>query len=97
MSWRILLDRRAHQFIEDLPPKSQRIVKEKIAILAGDPFPGTGGDREKLPVHGREGIHRLQISHSYTAFYRIQEREKEVHVLMVMTTEQAHKRYGRLE
>ena len=97
MTWRILLDRRAHQFIEGLPPKSQRIVKEKIAILAGDPFPGTGGDREKLPVHGREDIHRLQISHSYTAFYRIHEREKEVHVLMVMTTDQAHKRYGRLE
>jgi mRNA-degrading endonuclease RelE of RelBE toxin-antitoxin system len=96
VTWRILLDRRALQFIEDLPPKSQRIVKEKIAVLAGDPYPGAGVDRERLRVRGRDDIYRLHISHSYTDFYRIHEERKEIHVLMVMTNEQAHKRYGRL-
>jgi mRNA-degrading endonuclease RelE of RelBE toxin-antitoxin system len=46
-------------------------------------------------VHGREDTYRLHISRTFTAFYRIHEPEKEVHVLAVMSIEQAHKRYGR--
>ncbi len=68
---------------------------EKLKTLYEDLYPGSGGDKECLHVHGREDTYRLHISRTFTAFYRIHEPEKEVHVLAVMSIEQAHKRYGR--
>ncbi|MBA7473157.1 hypothetical protein ES707_08491 [subsurface metagenome] len=65
---------------------------EKLKTLQEDPFPGSGSDKERLQVHGREDTPRLHIGRTFTAFYRIHEQEKEVHVLAVMSTEQAHKR-----
>ena len=67
---------------------------EKLKTLQEDPFPGGGSDKERLYVQGREDTYRLHISHTFTAFYRIHEQELEVHVLAVMSIEQAHKRYG---
>jgi len=67
---------------------------EKLKPLQGDPYPGSGSDKERLYVHGREDTYRLHISRSLTAFYQIHEPEKEVHMLAVMSIEQAHKRYG---
>lgn len=68
---------------------------EKLRSLREDPFPGSGGDKERLCVQGRDDTYRLHISHTFTAFYRIYDSRKEVHVLAVMPIEQAHKRYGR--
>lgn len=68
---------------------------EKLKTLQEDPFPGSGSDKERLYVQGREDTYRLHISHTFTAFYRIYEAEKEVHVLAVMPIEQAHRWYGR--
>jgi len=65
---------------------------ENLKTLQEDPYPGSG--KERLHVHGREETYRLHISRTFTAFYRIYEPEKEVHVLAVMSIEQAHKRYG---
>jgi len=66
---------------------------EKLKTLQEDPFPGSGSDKERLYVQG--DTYRLHISHTFTAFYRIYEAEKEVHVLAVMPIEQAHRWYGR--
>jgi len=68
---------------------------EKLKTLQEDPFPGSGSDKERLHVQGRRDTYRLHISHTFTAFYRIYEMEKKVHILAVMPTEQAHKWYGR--
>ncbi len=68
---------------------------EKLKSLQEGPYPGSGSDKECLHVHGREDTDRVHISRTFTAFYRIHESEKEVHVLAVMSIEQAHKRYGR--
>ncbi len=38
----------------------------------------------------------MHVSRSYTIFYRIEEREKTVKILDIMTIEEAHKKYGRL-
>ncbi|WP_406600557.1 hypothetical protein [Methanoculleus submarinus] len=65
---------------------------DKLKTLQDDPYPGSG--KERLHVHGREDTYRLHISRTFTAFYRIHEQELEVHVLAVMSIEQAHKRYG---
>jgi len=65
---------------------------EQLKILQEDPYPDNGSDKERL--HGREDTYRLHTSRTFTAFYRIHEPEKEVHVLAVMTIGQARKRYG---
>jgi len=94
LTFRIRIDRKALESIRRLRPKSQRIVMEKLKTLQDDPYPGSGSDKERLHVHEREDTYRLHISHTFTAFYRVHEPEKEVHVLAVMSIEQAHKRYG---
>jgi len=82
------------EFIKSLPPKSQRIVIEKCETLLEDPFPGQG-DKEILYRMGHEALCRLHIPRSYTTFYRIDQDEKVVKILDIMTIEQAHKIYGR--
>ena len=92
--FQILINRKALESIRSLSEKNRRIVIEKLKTLQEDPYPGSGGDKECLHVHGREDTHRHCISRTFTAFYRTHEPEKEVHVLAVMSTEQAHKWYG---
>jgi len=71
LTYSILINKRAQAFIDSLTSKSQAIVKNKIRGLSHDPYPGKGSDKERLHVHGREDTYRLNISHSFTAFYRI--------------------------
>lgn len=68
---------------------------EKLKTLQEDPFPGSGSDKERLYVQGREDTYRLHTRQTLTAFYRIHAAENEVHVLAVMPIEQAHRWYGR--
>ncbi len=93
--FRILINRKVRESIQNFRPKSRRIVMEKLKTLQEDPFLGGGSDKERLYVQGQEDTYRLHISHTFMAFYRIHEAEQEVHVLAVMPIEQAHKRYGR--
>ena len=94
VAFQIINSKRALEYIEALPPKSQRIVIERCKTLAEDPFPGQG-DREQIKRKGRKDIYRLRISRSYTAFYKIHIEERVVKILEIMTIEQAHKIYGR--
>jgi len=100
LTYSVLINKRAQAFIDSLSSKIQAIVKNKIRGLSHDPCPGKGSDKERLHVHGREDTYRLNISRSFTAFYRIHDTpdgaDQEIHVLAVMTSEKAHKRYGRL-
>jgi mRNA interferase RelE/StbE len=49
-----------------LPEKSRRIITEKLAVLKTDPYPGSGGDKERLNTDGME-VFRLHIGRSFTA------------------------------
>jgi mRNA interferase RelE/StbE len=91
---RLVIKKKALEFINTLPPKSQRIVIEKCKTLADDPLPYQG-DKEIIQLKGHKDIYRLHISRSYTAFYRIYKDEMMVKILDIITIEQAHKRYGR--
>ena len=93
MTYLVLINKKALKFINDLSEKSQRIVKDKIKILYENPYPGQGGDKEKLNLSKYE-LYRMHIARTFTVFYRIQ--GNEVKILDIMTIEQAHKRYGRL-
>ncbi|WP_342678806.1 MULTISPECIES: type II toxin-antitoxin system RelE family toxin [unclassified Methanofollis] len=94
LAYKILIDRKVGESLRRLSPKSQRIIMDKLSTLVEDPYPGNGSDKERLCVQGRDDTYRLHISHTYTAFYRIHEPEKEVRILAVMSIEQAHKKYG---
>jgi len=97
MAYRVLIEREALEYVNGLPEKGKRIVKDNLKKLGENPYPGAGkGDKEKLTYRG-ESLYRMHIGRTFTAFYRIYDREREVRILGVMTIESAHKKYGRLE
>ena len=89
----ILIERRAREFLKGLPPKTRRIVVEKIQDLARDPFPG--GNKEKLEYPHPPAVYRLHISRSFTVFYIIEHEENTVKIEKIMTIERGHKEYSR--
>ena len=93
MTYKVLISKKALRFLDSLPEKSQRIVRNKLRILQEDPYPGKGGDKEKLNLPDYE-LYRMHIARTFTVFYRI--RGNEVKILDIMTIEMAHKKYGRL-
>ncbi len=95
MVYKVLIDREALKYVNSLPDKSQRIVKENLRKLGENPYPGGTGDKEKLTHRGKT-LYRMHIGRTFTAFYRVYDKEKEVKILKVMTIEKAHKEYGRL-
>ncbi len=95
MAFLVSIGRRAMAFIDSLPDKDQRIVTDTLDRLAGNPYPGTGGDKEKLSLPGGVTAYRMHIGRRYTVFYTIDKEEKKILVPFVMTIEQAHKKYGR--
>lgn len=90
----MVIDRRALKYLQGLPEKSQRLIKEKCHALAEDPFPGQGGDKELL--HLDYSLYRLHIGRSFTVFYLICEEDKLIKILEIKTIEKAHKLYRRL-
>ncbi len=94
VAYQLIIKKKALEFVNSLPSKSQRVVIEKCKTLADDPFPGQG-DKEIILRKGHEDIYRLHISRSYTAFYKVHKDEKMVLILDITTIEQAHKQYGR--
>jgi mRNA interferase RelE/StbE len=94
IAYHLVIRKKALEFVNLLPSKSQRVVIEKCKTLACDPFPGQA-DKEVIHQKGHDDIYRLHISRSYTAFYRIYKNEKLVKILDITTIEQAHKIYGR--
>jgi len=93
----VLFRRSAADFLNTLPDKSKHIIKDKLAILKTDPYPGNGGDKERLNTSDIE-VFRLHIGRSFTALYIIHSNPEKnwVEITHLMTSEQAHKRYGRL-
>ncbi|MFQ5975986.1 MAG: type II toxin-antitoxin system RelE/ParE family toxin [Candidatus Hydrothermarchaeales archaeon] len=96
MTYKVLIDTVALHYVNNLPEKSQRIVKENLKKLGESPYPGTGrGDKEKLVFKG-EILYRMHIGRTFTAFYKIYDKENVVKIFKVMTIDSAHKDYGKL-
>ena len=89
----IVIERRAREFVKRLPPKTRRIVVEKILELKEDPFPG--GNKEKLEYPHPPAVYRLHIGRSFTVFYVIEHEESIVKIEKIMTIEKAHNEYSR--
>ncbi|MDO8874210.1 MAG: hypothetical protein Q7V05_16005 [Methanoregula sp.] len=81
------IDKLALQYVNGLPEKDRRIVKQQLLKLE-DPYIAT--DVELL----QNGHCRMHIAHTYTAFFDVLSGGI-VNILEVMTVEEAHKRYKR--
>jgi len=93
ISYTVALSDKAVDFLSLLDDKSKSICKKNLQKLVS-PYPGRGpGDKEKLVVAGEE-MFRLHIGRSYTSFYIIDEKNKTVRVLEILSIESAHKKYG---
>jgi len=94
--YRLLISEDVRDLLNSLDEKSQRIVRKNLKKLIEDPYPGSGkGDKEKLGLPDEE-IYRLHIGRSWTAFYIIIEKKKQVRITDLMTIDEAHKKYGNL-
>lgn len=92
--YKILLSKEASLFFYYLDKKSRQICKKNLSKLENNPYPGRGpGDKEKIIVKGEEA-YRLHIGRTYTAFYIIDEKQKIVRIVEILSIEQAHKKYG---
>lgn len=94
VKYKILLSKEAYLFLNYLDEKSRRICKKNLSKLEENPYPGKGlGDKEKIIVKGQEA-YRLHIGRTYTAFYIIDEKQKIIRIIEILSIEQAHKKYG---
>jgi mRNA interferase RelE/StbE len=85
----------ADAYIETVPEKSRRIIRNALKGLCENPFPGSDGDKEKLILRSGREIYRLHIARTYTAFYSINKENMIVRVHDIFPIELAHKKYGR--
>ena len=93
MFFEVVFSDKVERFLSNLDQKSKNICENNLRKLK-EPYPGRGiGDKEKLIVSGEES-YRLHIGRTYTAFYVIDEGEKLVRILRLMSIEAAHKKYG---
>ena len=93
MLYEVLASDKVSVFLSTLSIKSKNIITKNLSKLSS-PYPGRGsGDKEKLVISG-EILYRLHIGRSYTAFYILDEENKLVRVIEVLTIEAAHKKYG---
>jgi mRNA-degrading endonuclease RelE of RelBE toxin-antitoxin system len=87
---KIEVTERAIKFLTSLPEKDRRIVGEHIDRLSDHPH--AHGDIKRLNTPKER--YRMHVSYRYTIFYYPY--EKTIIINEIMTTEQAHKKYGRI-
>lgn len=95
MTYDIQIDVETTEFLQSQDEKTQSIIKTNLRKLEDEPYPSPeagSGDREKVTVNGEE-IYRIHISRSYTAFYVINEEEKQVIITEIVDIATAHKMY----
>ena len=96
MTFEVKVRNTADAFIGTVPEKSRRITRNALQGLCENPFPGSGGDKERLVLRDGRVIYRLHIARTYTAFYSVDDHNRIVRVHEILPIEQAHKKYGRL-
>ena len=84
------INQRVYNFLAGLHEKDRRIVAEHLDRLTH--FPQVHGDIKRLNTPRER--YRMHVSFRYTVFFYPD--GKDIVVNEIMTTEQAHKRYGRI-
>jgi len=81
-------------FFDNLDDKSKRILQDHFKELANAPHTWDGHrDKEKLVVSGVE-LYRMHVSRTWTIFYTILEEKKQVRLVVILTIDEAHEKYG---
>ncbi len=96
MNFRVVIRQKSVDAVNELPAETRRIIHNALATLEENPYPGTGGDKERLQLEEGVDVYRLHIGRSYTTLYTIDGKDRIVRVHEVMTIDQAHKKYGRM-
>ena len=96
MIFRVVVKQKLIEAINELPEKTRRILFNTLETPEKNPWPGSGGDKEKLHTEKEIEIYRLHIGRTFTALYTIDTKNHLVRIHDLMTIEQAHKKYGRL-
>ena len=96
MTFEVKVQNTAVAFIGSVPEKSRRIIRNALKAFEENPFPRSGGDKEKLVLSGGREIYRLHIARTFTAFYRVDKGNRIIKVHDILTIREAHKKYGRL-
>ncbi|QGA80496.1 type II toxin-antitoxin system RelE family toxin [Candidatus Nanohalobium constans] len=96
MKYEVILSPEAQEYLEKVDEKSEKIIRNKLKSLYEAPHPRPNrkaeGDVEKVTMNG-QGIYRMHISRSHTAFYWIKEDENTVDVTNIVDIDKAHKMY----
>ena len=87
----VLLHPKADKALNDLSDEDCLQCSAELHLLSINPFPGYGGDKEKL--EGRKNKYRLHIGRTYSAIYEIDKEKKLVYVLAFGTIGDIHKIY----
>jgi len=96
VKFRVVIRQKSADAVNELPVKTRRILHSALAALEENPYPGTGGDKERLQLEEGVDVYWLPIGRSYTALYTFDDNDRVVQVHEVMTIAQAHKKYGRM-
>ncbi len=80
--------------LKHIPPDREIQIKRALKKLE-NPYPGTGEGDKKESKGADDVVYRLRIG-DHRAFYRIEKDDFKVYVFDILTSEQAHKKYGLL-
>jgi mRNA-degrading endonuclease RelE of RelBE toxin-antitoxin system len=87
---KIEIAERAVKFLANIPDKDRRIVGEHFDRLSDHPHAHGGRERLNTPKER----YRMHVTYRYTIFFY--PRDKAIIINEIMTTGQAHKKYGRI-
>lgn len=91
MSFRVYLLKDADKALNSLYDDDYNQCNAALNLLSLNPYPGYGGDKEKLK--GYDNRYRIHIARTYSAIYKIDKKKKYVCVVFFGTIDEAHKNY----
>jgi mRNA interferase RelE/StbE len=91
VSFQILVD---PKLFDGVPLERKEQIKSAMLSQLSNPYPDEIGDKKKLKGIRLRAVYRLRVG-DYRVFYHFDERKRIVYVSEILTSEQAHKKYGR--
>ncbi len=87
----LFLHPKADKVLNDLSDEEYLQCSAALSLLAINPYPGSGGEKEKLK--GYKNRYRIHIGRSYSAIYLIEKEKKEVTIISFGRIGDIHKKY----